>query len=44
MVRAFEAYRKEVEAGVFPATEHSLEMDEAVWQEFSKGDEESPRV
>jgi 3-methyl-2-oxobutanoate hydroxymethyltransferase len=42
MVRAFEAYRTEVETGVFPAAQHSLEMDEAVWQEFSKGAEEPP--
>lgn len=42
MVRAFEAYRTEVEAGIFPATEHSLGMDEAVWQEFSKGADEAP--
>lgn len=37
MVRAFEAYRAEIEAGAFPTAEHSLEMDEAAWQEFAAG-------
>ncbi len=44
MVRAFEAYRSEIEAGVFPAAEHSLGMDEAVWQEFTRGSEEQPHA
>jgi 3-methyl-2-oxobutanoate hydroxymethyltransferase len=39
MVRAFEAYRTEIEAGDFPAAQHSLEMDEAVWQAFIAGAE-----
>jgi 3-methyl-2-oxobutanoate hydroxymethyltransferase len=34
MVRAFEAYRSEVEAQTFPGDEHSIAMSEDQWQEL----------
>jgi 3-methyl-2-oxobutanoate hydroxymethyltransferase len=34
MVRAFSAYRSEVETRQFPAEEHSVEMREEEWQKF----------
>ena len=37
MGRAFAAYKREVEAGAFPAAEHTVEMDEAEWQAFLQG-------
>ena len=34
MLGAFQAYKSEVEAGVFPAQEHSVEMPDQEWQSF----------
>jgi 3-methyl-2-oxobutanoate hydroxymethyltransferase len=34
MVRAFSAYKADVESRVFPAEEHSIEMPEQEWQSF----------
>ncbi len=36
MLKAFEAYKNEVETGVFPAPEHSVEMPDDEWDEFLK--------
>ena len=36
MAQAFEAYRDEVEAGEFPAEEHSFNMKEEEWSELSR--------
>ncbi len=36
MAQAFEAYRDEVEAGDFPAEEHSFNMKEEEWSELSR--------
>jgi 3-methyl-2-oxobutanoate hydroxymethyltransferase len=36
MRRAFEAYREDVERGDFPAEEHTVEMEEAEWEEFQR--------
>jgi 3-methyl-2-oxobutanoate hydroxymethyltransferase len=44
MVRAFETYRTEVEAGIFPGAEHGLEVDQAVWQAFTAGADELPEA
>ena len=37
MRRAFADYKAEVEAGLFPAQEHSVEMPEAEWAELLQG-------
>lgn len=42
MARAFTAYKAEVEAGTFPGSEHSVEMEDQEWEAFVK--EESSRV
>jgi 3-methyl-2-oxobutanoate hydroxymethyltransferase len=36
MLRAFEAYRSDVEARAFPGDEHSITMSEEQWQELQK--------
>lgn len=36
MARAFAAYKADVEAGVFPAAEHSVDMEETEWEAFVK--------
>lgn len=36
MARAFAAYKAEVEAGTFPAAEHSVEMEDEEWAAFGE--------
>ncbi|MEN6410699.1 MAG: 3-methyl-2-oxobutanoate hydroxymethyltransferase [Anaerolineaceae bacterium] len=36
MIQAFEEYKREVESGAFPATEHTVDLPDDEWQEFLK--------
>jgi 3-methyl-2-oxobutanoate hydroxymethyltransferase len=36
MISAFERFREEVEQGIFPAAEHSLEMADAEWEDLRR--------
>jgi len=40
---AFEAYRADVESGVFPSREHTYAMPEAEWEAFARGITGHPR-
>jgi 3-methyl-2-oxobutanoate hydroxymethyltransferase len=44
MVRAFDAYRTDVDGRTFPSAEHSIDLPDAEWQAFVESlDDEGPR-